>query len=245
MHDRAVLLVCLGAGFTTLLDQSVLTIVVPALRESLGAGPAALQWIVAGYSLSFGLALVPAGRLGDMLGRRGLFVGGLALFAAGAVVAGTASAAWLVAAARLAQGIGAGTVNPQIIGLFQDLFTGRERARALAAYATVGGLAATLGPPVGGLVLELTGPDLGWRLVLLLNLPFALVMIPLARARPSRWPSPRAAWPPRRSRSGSCPSPGWSSPSASPSSLRARPAAWSTRPTRPSPSPTPHRARTA
>nr|BFE58076.1 MFS transporter [Dactylosporangium thailandense] len=180
MPHRAVLLVCLGAGFTTLLDQSVLTIVVPALRESLGAGPAALQWIVAGYSLSFGLALVPAGRIGDVAGRRRLFVGGLALFAAGAVVAGTADEAWLVAGARLAQGVGAGTVNPQIIGLFQDLFTGRDRARALAAYAAVGGLAATLGPPVGGLVLELTGPDLGRRLVLLLNLPFALAMLPLA-----------------------------------------------------------------
>ncbi|MFI5908101.1 MFS transporter [Dactylosporangium sp. NPDC051541] len=180
---RAVLAVCLGAGFTTLLDQSVLTIAVPALRSSLGAGPAALQWIVAGYSLAFGLALVPAGRVGDLIGRRWLFVGGLALFGAGAVLAGTARDAWLVAAARLVQGVGAGTVNPQIIGLFQDLFTGRDRARALAAYAAVGGLAAALGPPVGGLVLELTGPDLGWRIVLLLNLPFALVMVPLAARR--------------------------------------------------------------
>ncbi|WP_432994799.1 MFS transporter [Dactylosporangium sp. CA-233914] len=180
---RAVLLVCLGAGFTTLLDQSVLNIVVPALRDSLHAGPAAVQWIVAGYSLSFGLALVPAGRVGDIAGRRRLFAGGLALFALGAVVAGTAGNAWVVAAARLVQGLGAGTVNPQIIGLFQDTFAGRDRTRALAAYAAVGGLAAALGPPVGGLVLQLTGPDLGWRLVLLLNLPFALVMVPLAARR--------------------------------------------------------------
>ncbi|GAA4254407.1 MFS transporter [Dactylosporangium darangshiense] len=177
--QRLVLLVCLGAGWTTLLDQSILNVNLPALRASLGAGDATLQWIMAGYSLTFGLALVPAGRLGDMFGRRGLFAGGLALFGAAGVVAACADRAWLVAAARLVQGIGAGTVNPQIIGLFQDLFQGRERARALAAYAVIGGLSASVGPPLGGLILQLAGAEPGWRYVLLLNLPFVLVTAPL------------------------------------------------------------------
>ncbi len=177
---RWVVAVCLGAGFTTLLDQSVLNVVVPALRGSLDAGTASLQWILAGYSLTFGLALVPAGRLGDMYGRRLLFAGGLALFAAGAIAAATAQHGWVVAAARLVQGFGAGVVNPQIIGLFQDLFRGRERARALGAYAFVGGVAGMLGPLLGGLVLQAAGPGLGWRLVLLANLPFALATIPVA-----------------------------------------------------------------
>ncbi|MEV4510790.1 MFS transporter [Dactylosporangium sp. NPDC049525] len=189
---RWVVAVCLGAGFTTLLDQSVLNVVVPALRGSLDAGTASLQWILAGYSLTFGLALVPAGRLGDMYGRRLLFVGGLALFAAGAIAAASAQHGWVVAAARLLQGFGAGVVNPQIIGLFQDLFRGRDRARALGAYAFVGGVAGMLGPLLGGLVLQVAGPGLGWRLVLLANLPFAVVTIPLAlRVLPARRPEGR------------------------------------------------------
>ncbi|GAA2912445.1 hypothetical protein Acy02nite_90290 [Actinoplanes cyaneus] len=85
------LLVCLCAAFTTLLDQSSLATAIPALRGSLGAGPATLQWIIVGYSLTFGLALVPAGRLGDAHGRRWLFAGGVALFTIAAVIAGTAS----------------------------------------------------------------------------------------------------------------------------------------------------------
>ncbi|WP_238015847.1 MFS transporter [Dactylosporangium sp. AC04546] len=177
---RLIVGACLAAGFTTLLDQSVLNVAMPALRGSLHAGDAALQWIMAGYSLTFGLALVPAGRLGDMYGRRALFAGGLTVFAVCGIVAALASDAWAVAAARLVQGAGAGVVNPQIIGLFQDLFTGTGRARALGAYAVVGGVAASVGPPVGGVILHLAGDDPGWRLVLLLNLPFAIATVPLA-----------------------------------------------------------------
>ncbi|WP_052721168.1 MFS transporter [Actinoplanes rectilineatus] len=163
-HRSAVVLaVCLAAAFTTLLDQASMTTAVPSLRSSLGAGPVTTQWILAGYSLTFGLALVPAGRLGDRYGRRGLFAGGIALFTLSAVLAGTATEPWVVAAARLLQGAGAGIVNPQVYGIIQDLFTGRDRARALGAYATVGGVAGVIGPVVGGVVISLAGPLLGSR----------------------------------------------------------------------------------
>ncbi|MFF5078484.1 MFS transporter [Actinoplanes sp. NPDC000266] len=167
---------CLAAAFTTLLDQSSLNTAVPALRTSLGAGPGAVQWIIAGYSLTFGLALVPAGRLGDAHGRKWLFIGGITLFCLAAIVAGTAREAWVVAAARLVQGVGAGTVNPQVLGLFQEMFTGRDRVRALGAYSLVGGIAGVIGPLVGGLLIDTAG----WRYVLLLNVPFGLITIPLA-----------------------------------------------------------------
>ncbi|WP_430787285.1 MFS transporter [Actinoplanes sp. G11-F43] len=179
-RNTVVLAVCLAAAFTTLLDQASLNSAIPALRDELGAGPATLQWIIAGYSLTFGLAMVPAGRLGDTHGRKWLFVGGLTLFTVAGVVGATATEAWVVAAARLTQGAGAGIVNPQVYGLFQDLFTGRERARALSAYATVGGITAVLGPLVGGAVLGAAGGDLGWRVVLLMSVPFGLVTVPLA-----------------------------------------------------------------
>ncbi|MFD0522556.1 MFS transporter [Paractinoplanes durhamensis] len=179
MH-RAPLAVCLAAAFTTLLDQASLNTAVPALRSSLGAGPGSVGWIIAGYSLAFGLALVPGGRLGDAYGRKWLFVGGITVFSSAAIVAGTARHAWVIVVARLVQGLGAGTVNPQVIGIIQELFTGRERTRALGAYAIVGGVSAVIGPFVGGLLIGTLGNEYGWRCVLLLNVPFGLLTVPLA-----------------------------------------------------------------
>jgi len=177
---RRVLAVCMAAGFTTLLDQSVLNIAVSDVRDALHADAGQIAWIVAGYSLAFGLALVPGGRLGDVHGRKWLFVAGLALFTGVGVLAGTAQSAWTLVAARLLQGAGAGLVNAQMIGTIQDVFTGTLRARALGLYALTGGLSAALGPPLGGLLLAVAGPGLGWRLTLLLSMPFGLLTLALA-----------------------------------------------------------------
>ncbi|MCY1139315.1 MFS transporter [Actinoplanes sp. Pm04-4] len=174
------LALCLAAAFTTLLDQSSLNTAVPALRASLSAGEGSIQWIVAGYSLTFGLALVPSGRLGDAHGRKWLFVAGITLFSSAAIVAGTAQEAWVVAAARLLQGVGAGTVNPQVLGIIQETFEGQKRTRALGAYAIVGGIAGVIGPIVGGSLIGALGDAYGWRSVLLLNVPFGLITVPLA-----------------------------------------------------------------
>ncbi|MFD8087191.1 MFS transporter [Kitasatospora sp. NPDC059722] len=191
---RRVLLVCVAGGFTTLIDQSVLNTSIPALRESLHAQPAHLQWIVAGYSLAFGLALIPGGRLGDVLGRKWFFVTGLALFTLVSVVSATAADPGVLIAARLVQGAGAGLVNSQMIGTLQDVFEGQLRARALGMYAVTGGLAFALGPPVGGAVLAAVGPEHGWRLTFLLNVPFGLATVLLAaRHLPRPRPSARNA----------------------------------------------------
>ncbi|MFI6156433.1 MFS transporter [Kitasatospora sp. NPDC051170] len=191
---RRVLLVCVAGGFTTLLDQSVLNTAIPALRESLHAQPAHLQWIVAGYSLAFGLALIPGGRLGDVKGRKWFFVSGLALFTLVSLVSATATDPAVLIAARLLQGAGAGLVNSQMIGTLQDVFDGQLRARALGMYAVTGGLAFALGPPVGGAVIAVAGPELGWRLTFLLNLPFGLATLVLAvRHLPRPKPAARHA----------------------------------------------------
>ncbi|MFJ2582436.1 MFS transporter [Kitasatospora aureofaciens] len=191
---RRVLLVCVAGGFTTLLDQSVLNTSIPALRESLHAQPAHLQWIVAGYSLAFGLALIPGGRLGDVKGRKWFFVTGLALFSPVSLVSATATDPGVLIAARLLQGAGAGLVNSQMIGTLQDVFDGQLRARALGMYAVTGGLAFALGPPIGGAVLAAVGPEQGWRLTFLLNVPFGLATVALAvRHLPRPRPSARHA----------------------------------------------------
>ncbi|WP_225825679.1 MFS transporter [Streptomyces naphthomycinicus] len=183
---RRVLTVCLAAGVTTLLDQSVLNIAVPALRQSLSAGATDVQWIVAGYSLSFGLVLVPGGGLGDVRGRKGLFLLGLSVFVLCGLVAATGGTPGTVVAARLAQGAGAGLVNSQVIGTLQDVFRGLDRARALGLYAVTAGVAAALGPALGGVLVAVCGPDGGWRLCLLLSTPCGLLTLWLA----ARWLPP-------------------------------------------------------
>ncbi|GDY78885.1 hypothetical protein SAV31267_083700 [Streptomyces avermitilis] len=185
----------MAAGVTTLLDQSVLNIAVPALRQSLEAGSTDVQWIVAGYSLTFGLMLVPGGSLGDVHGRKGLFLVGLSVFVLFGVIAATGVRPEMVIAARLMQGAGAGLVNSQVIGTLQDVFTGQDRARALGLYAVTGGLAAALGPALGGTLVAAFGPELGWRLCLLLSTPCGVITLWLA----ALW-LPRARRPDGRSR---------------------------------------------
>ncbi|GGS62475.1 MFS transporter [Streptomyces cinerochromogenes] len=185
---RRVLLVCMAAGATTLLDQAVLNIAVPSMRQSIGATGADLQWIVAGYSLAFGLALVPGGSLGDLHGRKRLFMAGVAVFLAAGVTAATGGGPGTLIGARLVQGAAAGLVNSQVIGTVQDVFHGVGRARALGMYAVTGGVATALGPPLGGALVAGLGPEAGWRCCLLMSPPCAVLTLALA----ARWlPPPR------------------------------------------------------
>ncbi|MFD8570530.1 MFS transporter [Streptomyces sp. NPDC059639] len=185
---RRALLVCLAAGATTLLDQAVLNIAVPSMRHSLGAGAGDVQWIVAGYSLAFGLALVPGGSLGDAYGRKRFFLLGVAAFLLAGAAAATGRGPGTLITARLVQGAAAGLVNSQVIGTIQDLFHGQTRGRALGLYAVTSGVAAALGPPLGGALVAALGPELGWRCCLLLSAPCAVLTLALA----TRWlPPPR------------------------------------------------------
>ncbi|MGW5860600.1 MFS transporter [Streptomyces sp. NPDC055239] len=185
---RRVLLVCLAAGATTLLDQAVLNIAVPSMRQSLAAGAGDVQWIVAGYSLAFGLALVPGGSLGDVHGRKRFLLIGVAVFLLAGVAAATGGGPGTVIGARLVQGLAAGLVNSQVIGTLQDVFHGHDRGRALGLYAVTAGVATALGPPLGGVLVAGLGPELGWRFCLLLSAPCAILTLVLA----ARWlPPPR------------------------------------------------------
>ncbi|MBW8483343.1 MFS transporter [Actinomadura parmotrematis] len=175
------LAVCLVAAFMTLLDVSIVNVALPSIREGLDASESSLEWILSGYALTFGLVLVPAGRLGDARSRRAVFMSGLALFTASSAVAGFApTIGWLVGA-RLVQGVAGGIINPQIAGLIQQLFRGAERGRAFGALGSVIGVATAVGPLLGGLLIELAGPDAGWRWIFFVNVPVGLAALPLAR----------------------------------------------------------------
>lgn len=172
--------VCMGAGFMTLLDVSIVNVALPPIEAGLDAGPSELQWIVAGYTLAFGLALVPAGRLGDIVGRRRMFVVGLSGFVLASAACGLAASAEMLAATRLVQGFAAGLLNPQVIGLIQQLFHGAERGRAFGLYGAVIGVSTAVGPLAGGVLIAIFGEAEGWRAVFLVNFPIGAVLIPLA-----------------------------------------------------------------
>lgn len=171
-RERWEVLVCCLAGFATLLDSGAMSIALPTIRADLGATAGQTQWILASYSLTFGLALVPAGRLGDVLGRRRLFLAGVAVFSASALLSALADGAWQVVLARLCQGAAAGVISSQVLGIIADRFTGVLRARALAAYGVAIGLAGVAGPVASGAVIAVAGAESGWRLALALNVPF-------------------------------------------------------------------------
>ncbi len=179
-HRWQALAVCLVAGFMTLLDVSIVNVALPSIRDGLGMSESGLQWILSGYALTFGLALVPSGRLGDARSRRAVFIAGLALFTATSALAGAAqSEGWLIGA-RLAQGAAGGILVPQVSGFIQQLFQGAERGRAFGLLGATIGVSTAVGPLLGGLLIQAFGTAEGWRWVFYVNLPIGLIALPLA-----------------------------------------------------------------
>lgn len=172
--------IVLAAGFMTLLDVSIVNVALPAIEKDLNAGPQEIQLIVAGYALTFGLTLVAAGRAGDMFGRRRLFLIGLAGFVIASAGCGFSTSDAMLAVMRLIQGLFAGILNPQILGIMQDLFSGPARARAFGIYGIIVGISSAVGPAAGGALVTGISGTWGWRSVFLINLPIGLVVLPLA-----------------------------------------------------------------
>ncbi|GAA2038406.1 MFS transporter [Terrabacter terrae] len=179
--------VCLVAGFMTLLDVSIVNVALPSIQKGLGATPSDLQWVVSGYALTFGLTLVPSGRIGDALGRRTVFVVGVVLFGVSSLACGLAPSSALLVVARLVQGAAGGILNPQVSGLIQQMFRGPERGRAFGLLGATIGISTAVGPVVGGLILNGLGEQTGWRWIFFVNLPVAVAAVVLAM----RWlPAP-------------------------------------------------------
>ncbi len=175
------LVVCLVAGAMTLLDVSIVNVALPTLRSGLNADDSDVQWIIAGYALAFGVALVPAGRLGDARSRRTIFIVGVAVFTLSSAAAGASPTPAFLSVARVLQGLAAGLISPQTSGFIQNLFRGPERARAFGLFGASIGISTAVGPLLGGLLVLLGGPDFGWRLVFYVNVPIGIVLLLVAR----------------------------------------------------------------
>jgi EmrB/QacA subfamily drug resistance transporter len=168
------------AAFMALLDVSIVNVALPSIQRDLGASAATIQWVVSGYSLTFGLALVPAGRLGDALGRRRMYLIALSAFVLTSGLSGAAPSAELLVAARLLQGAAGGMLTPQNTGLIQELFRGAERGRAFGILGATVGLSTAAGPVIGGLILTAFTGAAGWRWVFYVNVPIGLLALLLA-----------------------------------------------------------------
>ena len=174
---HAVLLVTVAM---TLTGISIVNVALPSIRENLGATDADLQWVLAGYALSFGVTLIPSGRLGDLLGRPRLYFIGIVIFVLASILAGFASDMLVLNVARVIQGFGSGILSPQILGMLQQYFQGAERAKALGAYGTVVAVSMGAAPLLGGLIIDAVGTQDGWRWTFFVNIPVSITALVLA-----------------------------------------------------------------
>ena len=172
-----VLAVLLTALFMSLVGVSIVNVALPSIQSGLHATQADIQWVLSGYALTFGVILVSAGRAGDLVGRGGLFLLGVCVFTLSSVAAGLAPDAGWLNGARFVQGLGSGLLSPQGIGMIQHYFRGAERGRAFGYLGTVVGFSVAIGPVLGGLLIELGGPQIGWRLTFLVNVPVGVLTV--------------------------------------------------------------------
>ncbi|MGW8378452.1 MFS transporter [Streptomyces sp. ODS28] len=178
---RIALLVLLGAELLNLLDQSVTLTALPAIQESTGAGPSAVQWLTTGYSLPVAVGLITGGRLGDLYGRRRLLLIGTVVFTAGSLLCGLAAGPGVLVGSRLVQGVGVALMIPQVLATIHVTFDGASRSKAFGLYGAVLSIANVLGPVLGGLLTEADLFGLSWRPVFLVNVPVGLAVLVLGR----------------------------------------------------------------
>ncbi|GDY32749.1 MFS transporter [Gandjariella thermophila] len=171
--------------FIVVLDTSVVYIALPSIQRQLGFSEAGLAWVMDAYMLGFGGFLLLGGRAADLLGRRRVLITGMVLFILASLVCGLSSAAWLLVAARAAQGLTAAVISPAAMALVTEVFEeGPDRYKALGMFGGIGGLAGALGVLIGGLLTSI-----GWQWAFLINVPvMALVLLFVLRMVPKGGP---------------------------------------------------------
>jgi len=172
--------VLMAGTFVYVLDFFVVNVAIPATQADLGASDGQIQLVVATYAIAIASLLIVGGRLGDLFGRRRLFVAGLALFTAASALCGAAPSIEILLAGRVVQGIGAALFAPQVLSIIGVSFDGPARRKAVTVYGVVMGLAAVSGQLIGGALIELDIFGLGWRACYLVNVPIGIAAVAVA-----------------------------------------------------------------
>jgi EmrB/QacA subfamily drug resistance transporter len=177
--------VCVGV-FMLLLDVTIVNVALPDIQDRFHASLSDLQWVIDAYALTLAAALLTAGSLADLWGRRAMFAAGTVVFTAGSLLCGLATGTLFLSLARAGQGIGGAVMFATSLALLSDAFRGRDRAAAFGVFGAVTGVAVAVGPVLGGVITS----GLGWRWIFLVNIPvgIAAIAITLTRVAESRDP---------------------------------------------------------
>ena len=157
--------------FMIMLDNTVVNVALPSIRSSLGMSIEGLEWVVAGYALTFAAFMLVGGKLADFLGRRLIFMVGLAVFTGASLACGLAPNGGFLIGARVVQGLGGALMNPATLSIITATFAPRERGRAIGIWAGVSAMALAIGPLVGGLLTE----HVNWNWIFFINVPIGIL----------------------------------------------------------------------
>src|SRR5918994_5299065 len=165
------------ALFMVMLDNTVVNVALPSIQRDLGIGLSELQWTVNAYALTFAVLMLTGGKLADFLGRRRVFIAGLAIFTASSLACGLATSGEMLIAARTVQGIGAALMMPATLSIISATFPVEQRGMAIGIWAGVSAMALAIGPLVGGLLTE----HIDWSWIFFINVPIGIAGLFAAR----------------------------------------------------------------
>ncbi|GED86478.1 MFS transporter [Streptomyces sp. 6-11-2] len=186
------LAIVMTAAFMDLVDVTIVNIAIPSIQQDAGASFSQIQWITAGYALAFAAGLITGGRLGDIHGRKRLFLLGIGGFTLASALCGFAANPDMLVAARLLQGAMAAMMVPQVLSIVHATFPAHERGKVFGLFGAIVGLGAVSGPLLGALLTEWNLFGLEWRPIFLINLPVGVLALVLGNRFISESKAPRA-----------------------------------------------------
>src|ERR1700741_3377484 len=160
-----------------MLDNTVVNVALPSIERDLHVSISSLEWVVTAYALTFAALLITGGKLGDLFGRRRIFIIGIVIFTLSSLACGVSPSAGFLIGARAVQGVGAALMNPASLSIITATFAPRERGQAIGIWAGVSAMAIAIGPRVGGLIVD----NISWNWIFYVNVPVGILGIVVAR----------------------------------------------------------------